>query len=123
MCVSYWRLHRKMPGGRLPAGVGRSHLLSEVYSLARGHTLGGRTAFVENYALQVAKYLGRGVDVWLNTPRVPREASGTSGQKATLNGVPHCSVLDGWWDEGYKGTNGWAIDSRVPETAAEDELY
>lgn len=105
-----------------PADAPGRNLISEIYRLARDHNLGGRIAFVENYDIHVAKYLVRGVDVWLNNPRPPLEASGTSGQKATLNGVPHCSVLDGWWYEGYKGTNGWAIDSRVPETATEEEL-
>jgi len=57
----------------------------------------------------VARYLTQGVDVWLNTPRRPREASGTSGMKAAVNGVLNCSILDGWWVEGYNGANGWAI--------------
>ena len=87
---------------------GRS-LLQELYKLARDHNLGGHITFVENYDMHVAKYLYRGVDVWLNNPRPPMEASGTSGMKAALNGVPHLSVLDGWWYEGYQGTNGWAI--------------
>lgn len=59
--------------------------------------------------MHVAKFLVQGVDVWLNNPRPPLEASGTSGQKAALNGVPNLSVLDGWWKEGYDGTNGWAV--------------
>lgn len=84
-------------------------LIQEVYNLARDHKLGGHIAFVEDYDLHVAKYLYRGVDVWLNNPRPPFEASGTSGQKAALNGVPHFSVCDGWWYEGYQGANGWAI--------------
>jgi starch phosphorylase len=71
--------------------------------------LGGRIAFIEDYDMHMARYLVQGVDVWLNTPRRPREASGTSGQKAALNGVPNLSILDGWWVEGYNGVNGWAI--------------
>ena len=59
--------------------------------------------------MHVAKFLVQGVDVWLNNPRAPFEASGTSGQKAALNGVPNLSVLDGWWKEGYDGANGWAF--------------
>jgi len=66
---------------------------------------------VEEYDLHTAKYVIHGVDVWLNTPRPPQEACGTSGQKAALNGVPHLSILDGWWVEGYTGANGWAIGS------------
>jgi starch phosphorylase len=89
-------------------GPGRS-TLQELYRMARDHNLGGHIAFVENYDMHVAKYLYRGVDVWLNNPRPPMEASGTSGQKAALNGVPHLSILDGWWYEGYQGSNGWAI--------------
>ena len=62
----------------------------------------------------------RGVDLWLNNPRRPLEASGTSGQKASLNGVPNFSVLDGWWDEGYRQVNGWAIDPAVPAHASQE---
>lgn len=104
-----------------PADTPGRNLISEIYRLARDHNLGGRIAFVENYDIHVAKHLVRGVDVWLNNPRPPLEASGTSGQKAALNGVPHCSVLDGWWYEGYKGTNGWAIEARVTDNAGEEE--
>jgi len=64
----------------------------------------------------------QGVDVWLNNPRRPLEASGTSGMKAAMNGVVNCSVLDGWWDEGWTGTNGWAIGGREtnPDEGAQD---
>jgi starch phosphorylase len=65
--------------------------------------------FLENYDMNVARYLVQGVDVWLNTPRRPYEASGTSGMKAAANGVPNCSILDGWWVEGYSPDVGWAI--------------
>jgi starch phosphorylase len=65
--------------------------------------------FVENYDMSVAKYLTSGGDVWLNTPRRPMEASGTSGMKAAMNGVLNCSILDGWWDEAYQPEVGWAI--------------
>ncbi len=70
---------------------------------------GGRLVFLEDYDMNIARYLVQGVDVWLNTPRRPNEASGTSGEKAALNGVLNFSVLDGWWREGYNGQNGWAI--------------
>lgn len=102
-----------------PADAPGRSLISEVYQLARDHNLGGRIAFVENYDIHVAKHLVRGVDVWMNNPRPPLEASGTSGQKAALNGVPHFSVLDGWWYEGYLGTNGWAIKPEVPDGVPE----
>jgi starch phosphorylase len=84
-------------------------LIQNIYNLAKNHRFGGRIAFVEDYDMHMARYMVQGVDVWLNTPRRPREASGTSGQKATLNGVPNLSVLDGWWVEGYNGANGWAF--------------
>jgi starch phosphorylase len=103
-----------------PADAPGRNLISEIYNLAREHGFGGRIAFVENYDVHVAKHLVQGVDVWLNTPRLPFEASGTSGQKAALNGVPHLSILDGWWYEGYKGTNGWAIDGGVSGDASDD---
>jgi starch phosphorylase len=67
---------------------------------------------MEDYDIRVGRYLVQGVDVWLNNPRRPLEASGTSGMKAAMNGVVNVSVLDGWWDEGYNGKNGWAIGGR-----------
>ncbi len=70
----------------------------------------GKIFFVENYDIELGKYLVRGVDVWLNTPTRPLEASGTSGEKAVMNGVVNFSVLDGWWAEGYRKDAGWAID-------------
>jgi glycogen phosphorylase len=104
-----------------PADNPGKNLIHELYNFARDHHIGGRVAFIENYDIHVAKYFYRGVDVWLNNPRRPLEASGTSGQKAALNGVPHLSVLDGWWYEGYQGTNGWAIDPKVPEGISDEE--
>lgn len=84
-------------------------LIQEVYRTVKRSEAGGRLVFLENYDMNIARYLIQGVDVWLNTPRRPNEASGTSGQKAGLNGVLNFSVLDGWWREGYNGLNGWAI--------------
>ena len=70
-----------------------------------------RITFIEDYDISVARILYQGSDVWLNTPRRPMEASGTSGEKAALNGALNCSILDGWWDEMFDGDNGWAISS------------
>ncbi len=88
-------------------------LLQQLYNYARDSRFGGRIAFVEDYDMHVARYLVQGVDVWLNTPSKPNEASGTSGMKAGFNGVLNLSILDGWWAEAYNGRNGWAIDSGV----------
>src|SRR5262249_58278469 len=73
--------------------------------------LKGRVFILEDYDIREARYLVQGVDVWLNNPRRPLEASGTSGMKSAMNGVVNFSVLDGWWDEGYEApeVNGWAI--------------
>jgi starch phosphorylase len=84
-------------------------LLQAVYRAALDPAYAGRIAFIDDYDMEVARHLVAGVDVWLSTPRPPLEASGTSGQKAAVNGVPSLSVLDGWWVEGFDGTNGWAI--------------
>jgi len=92
--------------------VGKHHL-QQVYRRAADPALGGRIAFVDDYDLHVAHYLVHGCDVWLNNPRKPMEASGTSGMKAAINGVPHLSVGDGWWAEGFNGTNGWLIDGHT----------
>ncbi len=88
-------------------------LIQEVYRSVKKAENGGRLVFLEDYDMNVARYLVQGVDVWLNTPRRPNEASGTSGQKAAINGVLNFSVLDGWWREGFNGLNGWAIGDEV----------
>ena len=82
----------------------------------------GRVFILEDYDMRVGRFLVQGVDVWLNNPRRPLEASGTSGMKAAQNGVPNVSVLDGWWDEGYADDNGWAIGGREtdPDESAQD---
>jgi starch phosphorylase len=83
--------------------------IRQVYEYSRDPRFAGKVVFLEDYDIEMARYLVSGVDVWLNTPIRPHEASGTSGQKASLNGVPNCSIIDGWWEEGYNGANGWAI--------------
>jgi starch phosphorylase len=92
-----------------PADEAGKQLLQQVYAASRDPDLAGRVAFIEDYDMEATRHLVAGVDAWLNTPRPPMEACGTSGQKAALNGVPHLSILDGWWAEAYDGTNGWAI--------------
>ncbi len=92
-----------------PADEPGKLLIQEVYRAVKKAENGGRLVFIEDYDMNLARYLVQGVDVWLNTPRRPNEASGTSGQKAALNGVLNFSILDGWWREGYNGRNGWAI--------------
>ncbi len=85
-------------------------LIKRIVEISRMPDFVGKILFVENYDIDLAKYLISGVDVWLNTPTRPLEASGTSGEKAVMNGVMNFSVLDGWWAEGYKPGAGWAID-------------
>jgi len=84
-------------------------ILERVTTVCRDDRFVGRIFFLDNYDIRMARHLLQGVDVWLNTPRRPYEASGTSGEKAIINGVIHASVSDGWWVEGYDGTNGWTI--------------
>jgi starch phosphorylase len=103
-----------------PSDFPSKYLLHQVYTLATDRDFQGRIAFVEDYDMHMARYLVHGVDVWLNNPRRLREACGTSGMKASLNGVPHLSVLDGWWHEAYSRANGWAIGSG-PGTYNPDE--
>ena len=86
-------------------------LIRRIVHIARREELRPRLAFVENYDMNTARYLLQGVDVWLNTPLRPHEASGTSGMKAAANGVLNCSILDGWWNEAYTPEIGWAIGS------------
>jgi starch phosphorylase len=85
-------------------------MLQKIFNAARNPDFNGRIAFVEDYGEQIAQYLVHGVDVWLNSPLSPMEACGTSGMKASLNGVPHCSIPDGWWLEAFNGKNGWSFD-------------
>jgi len=94
-----------------PADETGKHHLQQVYRRAIDPMFGGRIAFVDDYDLHVAHFLVQGCDVWLNNPRKPLEASGTSGMKASMNGVPHLSIGDGWWAEGYNRKNGWLIES------------
>jgi starch phosphorylase len=95
---------------------------SRILALKRDIDVPNRVVFLEDYDLRIALRLVAGADVWLNLPRPPMEASGTSGMKAAMNGSLNFSVLDGWWDEGYNGENGWAIDgSPESDQAAQDE--
>jgi starch phosphorylase len=104
-----------------PADEPGKQMIQEVYRAVKDARFGGRLAFLEDYDMNVARYLVQGVDVWLNTPRRPREASGTSGMKAALNGVLNFSVLDGWWREGYNGRNGWAIGKDLTLSTGQQE--
>ncbi len=97
-----------------PADIEGKRLIQKVYRLAKDPAFAGRIAFVEEYDQHLARFLVAGVDVWVNTPLPPLEASGTSGIKASVNGVPQLSVLDGWWPEGYTGQNGWAFGGEEP---------
>ncbi|HZE21590.1 MAG TPA: alpha-glucan family phosphorylase, partial [Desulfobaccales bacterium] len=96
-----------------PADDPGKRILQRIFNFSRDPQLGSRIAFVEDYGEQLAQYLVHGVDVWLNNPLPPQEACGTSGMKASLNGVPQLSILDGWWIEGYNGDNGWAFGSEA----------
>jgi glycogen phosphorylase len=104
-----------------PADFQSKYLLQQVYNLATNREFQGRIAFVEDYDMHMAHYLVQGVDIWLNTPRRLNEACGTSGMKASLNGVPNLSVRDGWWYEGYNGANGWAIGNGPRTYSPEEE--
>ena len=106
-----------------PADEPGKALIQQIYQLSQQPAFRGKLLFVENYDINIGRHLVQGVDVWLNNPRRPLEASGTSGQKAGLNGVLNFSVLDGWWPEGYNGENGWAIgeERAYKDEATQDE--
>lgn len=117
---NYDRLLKIFNSSEMPVQIifsGKAHpadepgklIIQQIYRAVKDAKTGGRMVFLENYDMDVARHLVQGVDVWMNTPRRPNEASGTSGMKAALNGVINFSVLDGWWYEGYNGSNGWAI--------------
>ena len=106
-----------------PADQEGSAVLAQIVARTREPRFAGRVAFVSGYNLELGRVLTQGADVWMNTPRRPREASGTSGQKAALNGTLNCSILDGWWPEAYDSTNGWAIgDDKAPDDPAAQDL-
>jgi starch phosphorylase len=105
-----WRPIQLIFAGKAhPADDPGKRILQRVFNVARDPEMGGRIAFVEDYGEQLAQYMVHGVDVWLNNPVPPMEACGTSGMKAALNGVPHLSIMDGWWIEGFNGKNGWGF--------------
>jgi starch phosphorylase len=111
-----------LAGKAHPADRPGQQVIQRIFELSRSERLRGRVFILEDYDIRIARFLVGGVDIWLNNPRRPMEASGTSGMKAALNGIPSVSILDGWWDEGYNGRNGWAIGDRTPEgdDAAQD---
>ncbi len=98
-------------------------LIREIVTLSRDPEISKRLIFVEDYGIQVARELVQGVDLWLNNPRRGEEACGTSGMKAAMNGVLNLSVLDGWYDEAYEISGGWAIGDRVPYSEDQDDLH
>jgi starch phosphorylase len=95
-------------------------LLQRIVEASRDARFHGRIAFVGDYDVELARLLVQGSDIWLNTPRRPMEASGTSGMKATLNGALHVSELDGWWDEAYAPGLGWALGKGIPDEARDE---
>jgi starch phosphorylase len=105
-----------------PADRPGQGVIQTIFERSRSEAFRGRVFILEDYDMRVGRYLVQGTDVWLNNPRRPLEASGTSGMKAAMNGVVNLSILDGWWDEGYLVDNGWAIGSRDrnPDDGAQD---
>jgi starch phosphorylase len=124
------RLHRILCDRRRPVQIifaGKAHpadnpgktVLQQVYQFTHDKFFEGRVAFLEDYDMHVATALVQGIDVWLNLPRVPLEACGTSGMKAAFNAIPQVSTIDGWWEEAYDGSNGWAIPYPPAEASVE----
>lgn len=107
-----------------PRDHGGKELIAEIIHVSRRPELRRRMVFIEDYDVNVARYLVQGVDVWLNNPRRPLEASGTSGMKVCINGGINLSILDGWWCEGYTGDNGWAIGAgeEYTDLAYQDDI-
>jgi len=107
-----------------PADRPGQELIKEICRTSLSPGFRGRIQFLENYDMRVARFLVQGVDVWLNTPLRPQEASGTSGMKAALNGGLNCSILDGWWCEGYDPSHGWKIgeDQHLDDPDEQDRI-
>jgi glycogen phosphorylase len=128
------RLKKILNNASMPVQVviaGKAHpkdhpgktLIREIVMLSRDPEISKRLIFVEDYSIQVAREMVQGVDLWLNTPRRGEEACGTSGMKASMNGVLNLSVLDGWFDEAYELSGGWAIGDRIPYTEDQDDIH
>ncbi|NLM11451.1 MAG: glycosyltransferase family 1 protein [Clostridiaceae bacterium] len=119
------RIERILNNNEMPVQIifaGKAHpadrpaheVIKHIHDIARREGFKGKIFLIENYNMALARHLVQGVDLWLNNPRRPLEASGTSGQKVCINGIPNCSILDGWWCEGYNGKNGWVIGDGTP---------
>ena len=113
-----------------PADIEGQNLIKQIHEISLMPQFKGKIFILENYNIGLARYLVSGVDVWLNNPRRPMEASGTSGEKASVNGVVNFSVLDGWWAEGYDTTNGWSIGTEtnydsyeIQDNSDSDSIY
>lgn len=128
------RLKKLLTNPEMPVQIviaGKAHpkdhpgktLIREIYQLSRDPQLSKRVVFLEDYGIEVARDMVQGVDLWLNNPRRGEEACGTSGMKASLNGVLNLSILDGWFDEAYEMSGGWAIGDRVPYSEDQDEFH
>ncbi len=109
VCNSERPVQILLAGKAHPADRPGQELIQHIFQISRTSDLAGRVIFLENYDMRIGRALVQGVDLWLNTPMRPMEASGTSGQKAAMNGALNFSVLDGWWPEAYDGENGWTI--------------
>lgn len=127
------RLYKLLNNAQQPVQIifaGKAHphdkpgkeLIQQIANLARQPEFRDHVVFLEDYDMQIARYLIQGVDVWLNTPRRPKEASGTSGMKVIYNGGLNCSILDGWWDEAYSPMVGWAIGSGEEYSEADADV-
>lgn len=124
LLVNRWRPVQIIFAGKAhPSDDEGKRILQHIFKLASNPDLGGRVAFVEDYGEQLAQYMVHGVDVWLNNPVPPMEASGTSGMKAAINGIPQLSILDGWWIEGFNGKNGWAFEGSGCDKKDAEAVY
>ncbi|MBU2416335.1 alpha-glucan family phosphorylase [Patescibacteria group bacterium] len=124
LLTNRWRPVQIIFAGKAhPSDNEGKRILQRIFQLACNPDLGGRVAFVEDYGEQLAQYMVHGVDVWLNNPVPPMEASGTSGMKASINGIPQLSILDGWWIEGFNGKNGWAFEGSGSDKKDAEAVY
>ena len=126
------RLKKMLTNPDLPVQIilaGKAHphdnagkeIIQSIIHAIKEHGLEDHIIFLEDYSMAIASAMVKGCDIWLNTPRRPHEASGTSGMKAAMNGCLHCSIMDGWWDESYNGDNGFSIGSTEQYASTEDQ--